>query len=81
MSNSLVNESTIVADMLNISFHIEEVSDEYRLNLPTLTLNTYDKLISKLNKFPKSEVINTLLESINVYMELKDKLGKYTDDN
>lgn len=68
------NEATILADMFNIVFLVEEVVEEYNLKLPTLNVSNRGSIVNKLKKLPKSEVVQTILDAIGAYDQLQNKL-------
>lgn len=70
------NEHSIVADMLNISFYVEQITDNYHMDIEPLNLNTVDYYL-EFDKDVNIEDLNFIVESANVYKQLHQKLPRY----
>lgn len=70
------SDHLIVAEMLMISSAIEEVAHEYKINIPTLTTLSVDKVRERVGKLPKSKLRKLLDDSIEMYLALESRLVK-----
>lgn len=76
MERAEVNDHSILAEMLNISFQVDEIIEDYKLSLPTLNVSTVDVYEEKIGKF-KTEYgpIGTIKGFLTQYKYLRNKVA------
>lgn len=63
----LTSDHSIMSDLFELTFRVEELAGEYNLKIPALSLSTTNDIRKRLNRLPKSEVVITLLDSVDLY--------------
>lgn len=62
--------------MLNLTDAVEDVVKDFRLNLPVLNIETVEIFRDTIDKLPKSDTTNTLLEAVECYERLNGELNE-----
>ena len=70
----LKSDHSIMADLFELAFRVEELTSEYNIKLPQLNLNNLKVIRETLNRFPKSEIITALLDSVDIYEEVSKNM-------
>ena len=73
------SDHLIIAEMLQISSAVEEVSDKYGIKLPQLTTNNLISLNNRMKTFPNSKVKQIIEQSIDTYVKLYARLPNYAN--
>lgn len=73
------SDHLIIAEMLQISSAVEEVSDKYGIKLPQLTINNLISLNNRMKTFPNSKVKQIIEQSIDMYVKLYARLPNYAN--
>jgi len=77
MEDAILNDHSVLSEMLNISFEIDEIIDEYKLNLPTLNGLTLGLFEEKISKFPSlTGPVKKISDQVDRYKHLKGMIRR-----